>query len=57
MPRSSGDVEKLKLPRRMAGLRLPAVARKAYLKRFLNSTAGQVLLAEALVLACADLAP
>ena len=43
--------KKIKLPKRIAGLKLPKATRKGPIVDFLNSSGGQVLLAEALVLA------
>jgi hypothetical protein len=40
---------KLKVPKRIAGVKLPRVLRKGPVADFLNSSAGQLLLAEALV--------
>lgn len=40
---------KLKIPKRVAGVKIPKSVRKGALASFLNSGAGQVLLAEALV--------
>jgi hypothetical protein len=42
---------KLKLPKRIAGVKIPKAARKGPVADFINSSGGQVLLAEALVLA------
>lgn len=42
---------KVKLPKRVAGVKIPKAARKGPIADFLNSSGGQVLLAEALVLA------
>jgi len=42
---------KVKLPKRIAGVKLPKATRKGPIADFLNSSGGQVLLAEALVLA------
>jgi hypothetical protein len=44
---------KIKLPKRVAGLKIPKVVRKGPIGEFLNSGAGQVLLAETLVAAAA----
>jgi hypothetical protein len=44
---------KIKLPKRVAGIRIPKVIRKGPLGQFLNSHAGQVILAEAVVAAAA----
>lgn len=44
---------KIKLPKRVAGLKIPKVVRKGPIGQFLNSGAGQVLVAEALVAASA----
>jgi hypothetical protein len=41
---------KLKIPKRIAGVKIPKSVRKGALGSFLNSSAGQLLLAEALVL-------
>jgi len=43
--------KKVKLPKRIAGVKLPKATRKGPIADFLNSSGGQVLLAEALVLA------
>jgi hypothetical protein len=43
--------KKVKLPKRIAGVKVPKAARKGPVADFLNSSGGQVLLAEALVLA------
>ena len=43
--------KKLKLPKRIAGVKIPKAVRKGPVADFLNSSGGQVLLAEALVLA------
>jgi hypothetical protein len=43
--------KKLKLPKRIAGVKIPKAARKGPVADFINSSGGQVLLAEALVLA------
>jgi hypothetical protein len=43
--------KKVKLPKRIAGVKIPKAARKGPVADFLNSSGGQVLLAEALVLA------
>jgi hypothetical protein len=44
---------KIKLPKRVAGLKIPKVVRKGPIGEFLNSGAGQTLLAETLVAAAA----
>jgi hypothetical protein len=44
---------KIKLPKRVAGVKIPKVVRKGPVGQFLNSGAGQVLLAETLVAAAA----
>ncbi|MES2625353.1 MAG: hypothetical protein V4628_08745 [Pseudomonadota bacterium] len=44
---------KVKLPKRVAGMKIPKVVRKGALGEFLNSGAGQVILAETLVAAAA----
>jgi hypothetical protein len=44
---------KIKLPKRVAGLKIPKVVRKGPIGQFLNSGAGQVLLGETLVAAAA----
>ena len=41
--------KKLKLPKRIAGVKIPKAARKGPVADFINSSGGQVLLAEALV--------
>ena len=43
--------KKVKLPKRIAGVKLPKATRKGPIADFLNSSGGQVLLAEAVVLA------
>jgi hypothetical protein len=43
--------KKLKIPKRIGGVKVPKAARKGPVADFLNSSGGQVLLAEALVLA------
>ena len=43
--------KKVKLPKRIAGVKVPKAARKGPVADFLNSSGGQVLLAEALMLA------
>lgn len=43
--------KKVKLPKRIAGVKIPKAARKGPVADFLNSSGGQMLLAEALVLA------
>ncbi len=40
---------KIKLPKRVAGIKIPKVIRKGPLAEFLNSHAGQMILAEAVV--------
>jgi hypothetical protein len=42
---------KLKVPKRIAGVKIPKSARKGPIADFLNSSAGQLLLAEALIVA------
>lgn len=42
---------KVKLPKRVAGVKIPKSVRKGSVAQFLNSSAGQILLAEALVAA------
>jgi hypothetical protein len=44
---------KIKLPKRVAGVKIPKVIRKGPVGEFLNSGAGQVILAETLVAAAA----
>ncbi len=44
---------KIKLPKKVAGMKIPKVVRKGPVGEFLNSGAGQVILAEALVAAAA----
>lgn len=44
---------KIKLPKRVAGVKIPKVIRKGAIGEFLNSGAGQVILAETLVAAAA----
>lgn len=44
---------KIKLPKRVAGIKIPKVVRKGALGHFLNSSAGQLVLAETLVAAAA----
>ena len=43
----------IKLPKRLAGIKIPKAVRKGPLGQFLNSHAGQVILAEAVVAAAA----
>lgn len=45
--------DKITLPKRVAGIKIPKVVRKGPLGQFLNSHAGQVIVAEALVAAAA----
>ncbi len=42
---------RIKIPKRVAGMKIPKSIRKGPLKAFVNSSAGQVLLAEALIAA------
>jgi hypothetical protein len=42
---------KIQMPKRVAGIKIPKSVRKGALAKFLNSTAGQVVLAQALVVA------
>src|SRR5918997_1091898 len=42
---------KLKLPKKIAGVKIPKVVRKGPVGQFLNSSAGQLLVAEALIAA------
>jgi hypothetical protein len=42
---------KLKLPKRIAGVKIPKAVRKGPVGQFLNSSAGQLLVAEALIAA------
>jgi hypothetical protein len=44
---------KIKLPKRVAGVKIPKVVRKGPIAEFINSGAGQVILAETLVAAAA----
>src|SRR5688500_7040363 len=44
---------KIKLPKRVAGVKIPKVVRKGPIGEFLNSGAGQVILTETLVAAAA----
>ena len=44
-------VKKLKVPKRIAGMKVPKAARKGPLGVFLSSTAGRVLVAEAILIA------
>ena len=44
---------KIKLPKRVAGMKIPKIVRKGPLGQFLNSHAGQVILAEAVLAAAA----
>ena len=44
---------KIKLPKKIAGVKIPKVIRKGPIGEFMNSGAGQVILAEALVAAAA----
>lgn len=41
---------KVKLPKRIAGVKIPKVVRKGPIAEFLNSSAGQLILAETLVI-------
>ena len=43
--------KKLKVPKRIAGVKIPKSVRKGPVGTFLNSTAGQVLVAEAVLAA------
>jgi hypothetical protein len=47
---------KLRIPKRVAGVKIPKTVRKGPVAKFLNSSAGQVLLAEALVVVGGTLA-
>jgi hypothetical protein len=47
---------KIKLPKRVAGVKIPKSIRKGPVGQFLNSGAGQILIAEALVAAAGALA-
>jgi hypothetical protein len=47
---------KIKLPKRVAGVKIPKSVRKGPVGQFLNSGAGQILIAEALVAAAGTLA-
>ena len=49
--------KKPKLPRRIAGIRLPIAVRNGLVVGFLNSTAGRALVSEALVLAAGVFGP
>ncbi|MDB6045932.1 MAG: hypothetical protein JWM63_4483 [Gammaproteobacteria bacterium] len=40
---------KLRIPKRVAGVKIPRIVRKGPVAKFLNSSAGQLVLAEALV--------
>jgi hypothetical protein len=40
---------KLRIPKRVAGVKIPKIVRKGPVAKFLNSSAGQLVLAEALV--------
>ena len=48
-------VKKLKVPKRIAGMKVPKAARKGPLGVFLSSTAGRVLVAEAILIAAGAL--
>jgi len=49
---SEGDMaKKLKLPKKIAGVKIPKAVRKGPVGQFLNSSAGQLLVAEALIAA------
>ena len=50
MAKTRANLRKRSPPKRIAGIRIPDAARKGFVVRFLNSSAGQVLLAEAIVL-------
>jgi hypothetical protein len=41
---------KLRIPKRVAGVKIPRIVRKGPVAKFLNSSAGQLVLAEALVM-------
>lgn len=43
--------KKLKLPKRIAGIKIPKAIRKGPIRDFMNSRAGQIVIAEALVAA------
>jgi len=43
--------QKLKLPKKIAGVKIPKAVRKGPVGQFLNSSAGQLLVAEALIAA------
>jgi hypothetical protein len=43
--------KKLKLPKRIAGVKIPKAIRKGAVAQFMNSAAGQLVIAEALVAA------
>ncbi|MDB6088000.1 MAG: hypothetical protein JWN85_784 [Gammaproteobacteria bacterium] len=47
---------KVSIPKRVAGLKIPRAVRKGPVAKFLNSSAGQLLLAEALMLIAGALA-
>jgi hypothetical protein len=47
---------KIKLPKRVAGVKIPKSVRKGPVGQFLNSGAGQIMIAEALVAAAGTLA-
>jgi hypothetical protein len=47
---------KVKLPKRVAGMKIPKSVRKGPIGQFVNSTAGQIVIAEALVAAAGALA-
>ncbi len=47
---------KIKLPKRVAGVKIPKSVRKGPVGQFVNSTAGQIVIAEALVAAAGALA-
>ena len=57
MAKSRETPKKLKLPRRIAGIRMPMAVRNGLVIGFLNSTAGRALVSEALVLAAGVFGP
>jgi hypothetical protein len=57
MAKSRETPKKIKLPRRIAGIRMPMAVRNGLVIGFLNSTAGRALVSEALVLAAGVFGP
>lgn len=53
MAKSSGKLTKIKVPKRVAGVKIPKTMRKGPVMEFVNSSAGKLLIAEALTAALA----